>query len=491
MSKLRISLILGVFLTASLPAAAQTEAPASAGDALARALAPEQGGLTAEDAVARALARAPSVAEGKSNQLLVSAQNQRTLSNYVPNLRIELSYTRINNIDFDLGGGGGALVGAANGGPLGIDGNTVVDSAGQPVVALAQEPFSIPLNNYALNLALTVPLSDYILALPAAIRSVEAADDAARFQTRANEAQVRANTKIAYYDWIRARAQRVLAEESLGSSRARLEDARLGLQAGTVAPADALALETLVASSETAVSQARSFERLAQQNLAILVGNDVEFTIGEDVLANAEDEDVGELDTLVEQGMRERPEMRAFSRQKDATVEAADGAAILKLPKVEGFGTLVYANPNQQFFPPTQEFNTSWSAGIRLVWNPQQFFQARSQERELRATARVIESQKAQFRQTIESEIRAGFEELVRAREALALSDVELRSAEATYEQRTVLFQGGEATSTEVIEAEVNKLNAALRAISARIDLRVARARLERAAAIAEAGADK
>lgn len=115
---------------------------------------------------------------------------------------------------------------------------------------------------------------------------------------------MRANTKIAYYDWIRARAQRVLAEESLGSSRARLEDARLGLQAGTVAPADALALETLVASSETAVSQARSFERLAPQNLAILVGNDVEFTIGEDVLANAEDEDVGELDTLVEQGMR-------------------------------------------------------------------------------------------------------------------------------------------------------------------------------------------
>ena len=81
-------------------------------------------------------------------------------------------------------------------------------------------------------------------------------------------------------------------------------------------------------------------------------------------------------------------------------------------------------------------------------------------------------------------EVRAAWQEWQRADAADKISATESKAAEALHEQRLILFQGGEATSTEVVEAELQRTNAALRKVNSRIDKRIALARLRRAAAL-------
>ena len=50
------------------------------------------------------------------------------------------------------------------------------------------------------------------------------------------------------------------------------------------------------------------------------------------------------------------------------------------------------------------------------------------------------------------------------------------------YEQQVVLYKAGELTTTDLIAAETDRLNASLRALNANIDLRVANLKLLRAA---------
>ena len=106
--------------------------------------------------------------------------------------------------------------------------------------------FETPRDNYAVQGDLSVPLSDYALKVMPARRAASAQRESADLQVKAETLQVQVNARLAFYDWLRARAQTVVARRSLASVRGRLEDARLGLAAGTLTDADVLRLEGVV-----------------------------------------------------------------------------------------------------------------------------------------------------------------------------------------------------------------------------------------------------
>ena len=78
-------------------------------------------------------------------------------------------------------------------------------------------------------------------------------------------------------------------------------------------------------------------------------------------------------------------------------------------------------------------------------------------------------------------EVTAAYEERVRALAALRVNAETLRIAEQVYAQQSVLYRAGELTTTDLINAETDRLNASLRDLNAKIDLRVANLKLIRA----------
>ncbi len=483
-------LLLTLVVIAPLPALAEEVAYV---DQVWQVLAPVPGGATADAVAARARQTAPSVEVATAEVDTTVARNRQTLSRYVPRLITQASYLRKNGVTYDFSAGG-ASVGAANAGGLQVGGcpggagtNCVLDSAGLPVQAVIAPPFVIPQNNYAVQVDLSVPFSDYALALWPAKKAANADENAARLRRQAEIDTVDVNARIAFYDWLRSQAQMAVAGRSLASAEARLADAQMGTRAGTMTSADALGVESLVAASRTALAQAESYSRLAVQRLMITTQWQGPLNVGEDLSQPPPDvATLGNVESLISQGQENRPEIRALHSATSASEYAEDGLLASMLPRLDGVANVTHANPNPVFFPPSQVWNTSWFFGLTLRWQLDAFIAARSQSKELSANTRLLRAQHTSILRAIELEVRAAWEDWQRASDSARLSTLEIQSTEAMYAQRLALFRGGEATSTDIQDAEVQRHNATMRLVSARIDQRIAFARLRRAAGLSQ-----
>ncbi len=462
-------------------------------DFVRTALAPAPDGLTADAAAQAALAASPEVAVRRHEVSATRARHQQTLFRYLPQLTTSAEVTRAsaNDVSFDAGG---FTVGALNQGPIvvgqcpadsGGGDNCVLDSAGSSVEAVSAPAFDSPRNNYRVDVQLSVPLSDYVLSLNPARRARRNEVTSAIDNVSAEKARVDLDARIAYYEWLRTVAQLAVAQRSLASSEARLADARLGLDGGTLTPADVLQIESTVASAQVAVQGAESGEILARHNLAVMMASPhINFVVGDDVLAPIESlEAHGTLEDLIAHGQRERAEVRALVSFLEASDAALDGLNGDSWPRLDGVANFTYANPNPQVFPPTAEWSSSWSLGLRLSWSLSRYLDNYAQKNQLRASYRGNTSQLESLQRAIALEITVAFQEWKRAAAALVLNQTALAAAEAAYNERVVLFRAGEATSTAIVEAEVQRHNATLLDVGSRIDVRIARAQLLRAAA--------
>ena len=454
------------------------------------ALAARPGGLTAHQVAVRAALSAPAIAQKRAEMRIAAAKIDRTLARYVPDVTATGSYIRQNRVDIDLsaGGDGGALLGARNEGPFTVGpcpmrANTecVVDSAGMPVGSFSFAPIQVPLNNFSLQASLSIPFTEYALRLLPAGRAAKQERRAARMQHDAQLLKVMLDARLAFYDWLRAVAQLAVTKQSRLSARAHVQDAKAGLSAGTLTQADVLRLEGLETNAQLAVNQAASLELLARQNLALIMEIEhTRFTVGEDVLGDVPGF-TESREQLIALGKRRRPELAALAASAGAFHHAAEAAKADLYPRLSGVANLTHANPNQRFFPQTNEWNASWYVGLNLTWRLTPAIETHMLVRELRATEQSLGSQLAAMRRAIEMEVNATWQELERARVAARLSEQLSASAQAAYEQQVALYRAGEATTTAVIEAEVERMNATLLHVNARIDQRAAGAKLERA----------
>jgi outer membrane protein TolC len=459
-------------------------------DEVTAAMKVSPGGLTADEAARRAVANSPSIEGKRLEARLTALQHRQTGLRYLPKVTASGSATITNRTDYDFGSSGFS-VGALNAGALtvgpcpGGGGTCVLDAAGVPVGAVAGEPFEVPRTTYRVDLSLSVPFSDYLFGAPAAARASRADVAAAERRADADQTQVELDARVAYYDWLRARAQIAVTDLAVANTQARLQDAQIGLQSGTVAPADVLQIESAVASAQISTHNALSMEVVARTNLALIMGTDeASFGVGEDLQADIGPvEQLGDLPGLIAHAQQKRAEALALDQATIALEEADKSVTSDMYPRLDGVANLTYANPNPQFFPPSREWNASWSLGLSVSWSLDGYLRSRNQRNDLAVRRRITGTQRRQLQRGIGLEVTAAWQDWQRASAALALNHKAREAAEAAYEQRVELYRAGEATTSEIVEAELQRHNATLLDIDARIAVRVARARLLHATA--------
>ena len=456
------------------------------GDPVAQALSPQPGGLSAAQAAREAVATAPTVDAAQADLQAAAAIVDQTWIRYLPRLAGEASYTRISSITADVSGGA-ALVGAGAPGPLGVgacpDGSgtqCVVDSAGDPVGAQAAS-FDVPLNQWSLTASLGVPLSDLVISLIPARKSAIAARESAKIRAKAEARKASVDAEIAYYNWLKSRAATAVARASLTRVKARLVDAHAQYRAGTASKADVMRLKAQVASTKSGLASTEAMERVAARNVAVLMGREgpARFEVGEDVLQLPGPEPgVGDLEGLIAEARRNRPALRSVERQVIATQQGVRATRADYYPKLTGFGEATYANPNQRFFPLQQEWNGNWAVGLALTWSPNQIAETGARVRELKARERSANAQLVALRRGVTMEVTSAHEELVRSRRAAALAKEAVEAAAEGYRVAADLYREGSATTTDLISAEFEQVNASLADVNARIDVRIAQSRL-------------
>jgi outer membrane protein len=308
---------------------------------------------------------------GEAELEATEARIRQTTIEYFPRVTLRAQYTRLSPVAADFGSG--ALVGARAPGLLSTGpcpppaaGTCVLDSSGQPVGAAAFQIESIQ-DNYSLTGSITVPLSDYVFRLPDAAAAAKAARTAAGLNVGAERRRIQSEGRLIYYGWVGAVGQVTVAQKSLERTRARLKDADAAFALGTISKADLMRLQALVANTELAVKEAETLRDLRARQLGILMGEPDRTAVrevGEDVLAPASGRVRGSLAALSAEALKKRIELAALTQHGRALRRGADAVQARGLPRLEALADVTVANPNPRYFPPAQQWNATWSAGV-------------------------------------------------------------------------------------------------------------------------------
>lgn len=464
------ALLAGYVLTTASGAAAQTATSddASFADLIAREVG-ASGGLTADEVARRTTKTSPTVRARNEELIAAAADVDRATAAYIPQVTLSGTYMRLS----DTGGGSAGNIVAAPGasaGPI---------PPGTPLVNFPLE-FETPLNQYSFEAELIVPVSDYFLRVRHLREGAKFGEVAAAEQVRAEKLKTAADARLAYYDWIRARLNVIVAEQSLAQAQAHLTDAKAGFSAGTLSQSDVLRVESEVARSELLVTTSKNLSDLTEEQLRTSMHdrNTRGYRIGEDVRQPAPTKNTTRLPDLWVEAERSRPELRAIDAQRQALERSTSAERAAYAPRLDLIAGATYANPNSRVFPQEEEFRGSWQAGASVSWVISDIPGTAATVRGDEARARALSAERAAVVDQIRIQVMSAYQDREKARIAEGTTIRRLAAAEESYRTRRLLFQNGRATTVELLDAETELTRARLEAVDARIDGRVAEVRL-------------
>lgn len=432
------------------------------------------GGLTSDDVARRAAASSADVAGKGHERAAADEEIERAKTGWAPRLTLSARYARLSPIDQPALGN---IVVAP----------TVPQGPIPPGSLLVNVPLSFPviLNQYTLQANLTVPISDYALRIGQSVASASRSREAADLAERAALKVAGADARVAYYNWVRAKLQLVVAEQTVVQAKAHQDAVAASFDANRASRADVLRAESARAQAELFVDRAGNAVTSAEDQLATLM-HDLRrtgaYSVGESMAVPAPSADErASLDQLYAEAASRRLELKALESSARAFDEQRRVSDAGNYPRLDAFGNAYYANPNQRYFPQKDEWHATWDVGIQLTWTPNDVASSGAASRALGERAEALRAQRAALNDAIHGEILRAREGLADARAALAATQRSRAAAEEAYRVQKELYAYGKATNVELVDAETDLLRARLDSVNALVDLEIAEVRLQHA----------
>jgi outer membrane protein len=427
-------------------------------------LRPAPGGMTADDAARIAVDTAPQARAARVDERLAGNRVDQALASFIPRVDFAGSYTRLSAITlpplFDL---------------------EELDPAIAALFEGFDTSFPVFLDLFAVTASVSIPVSDYFLVNLPAYDGALGFQESARAQREVQEELVAFRAREAYYNYIRARAGLWVGQEAVESLDATLQDVASLVRAGVSTRADYAQLRGATAQARAAVTRAEGGVRLAARNLRQLLHEegDGSIAIGEDLFAVAllPPPDEGEL---VDAALDDRAEVRAIRgalRAREGLIRSRIGGT---LPRIVVTGQLETSSPNQRFIPQTTDINTTWAIVAALSWSPNDLGMGVLGIQEAEAQRDRLEEDLAALEDGIRLEGSQAVSAYATARDSIAALREQLVAAQVALDDRRALLNAGRATSTELVQSQLDFTRAQLALINAYVDLHLARAQIAR-----------
>jgi outer membrane protein len=411
------------------------------------------GGLTADSAAKRAAGASPTVRRRAAELEASIAQLEAAERGRVPQLSGKASYTRLSHLDPPM----------LQGIPTGF--------------------FPVLQNSYVFQGQLVVPLSDYLLRFPALTEAARLGTESARLGKRTSEVGAGQDARLAYYEWLRARLQVLIAQRQLVQVQRTLDQVRALAEVQRLSRADLMRVESQEADAEQVVDQLQNVAQLREEQLRLQIGAppNEPIALGEDIRGDISVPGAAPLDQLMGTAKQQRLEFKVIDTGIEAKQRQRDAELANFLPRLSAFGTVDYARPNQRVFPTVDEFRLTWQIGAQLTWTLNDALVARTSERRISAEANELRADRDNLELGTRIEVLSAQQAVSLAQHALGTTQKGLAAAEESYRVRRELLNAERATAVELVDAETELTRARIAALNARVDLRVARAQLDHA----------
>jgi outer membrane protein TolC len=463
--------------TAAQPAAAPALPPTAAAPPaesnpesfnLAEAL---RGGqpMTSAEAAQRASKTAPSVEKVEAAARRAEAAAEQANVALYPRVELEARYTRVSAVDspafFTQLGTVFQAIGMAT--------NTQLPAA---------QPLLFQKNQGLFQARVTWPVSTMFFTMIPRHKAAMEAAEAQKLQSRVERQTVGVRTREAYYNYARARAALMVAKATLAQTEAHRRDSDALVSAGSIARVELMRAEAQVAAAKVAQARADNSVAVGRSALYTLVHVDgtQDITISENLEEElpqvAEDEN-----TVLARALERRSELKALRTMSDSQGHSIDALQGAQLPVLAIGGTAEQGNPNQRWFGSYEEWKGSWAAYASLVWSPNDTFSAGKQVDAARAELASTLADLQSLKDALRVEVSQAYNGYSSAHVALDAARSGIAAAEESYRVRREQFRAGAAIAVDVIDSEAQLRQARLDLVNTLIDLRIAKARLDRA----------
>lgn len=312
-----------------------------------------------------------------------------------------------------------------------------------------------------------------------AAASLEA--DAIGHDRAALGSDVAVEVATAYWAVVTGRENERVVEASLTAVEAHLETARDRYGAGLVPSSDVTSAEAERASQQALLVQARTEREVAALTLRRLLGLDPNRPLELTEPVAAQLSMVPSAEELVPFALEQRPERAAIAARLTALDRRAAAATSTRVPSVVASGGYDYARPNPRIFPRAAEWNDSWDASVNVVWSLFDGGRTSAELRRTSAEAAALEQRLAELDSVIALDVRRRRLEIDAALATVTAAEEGVRSAREAVRVLAIRYRGGVATASEVLDAQTAALGADLALTRARVGVRLAEVRLDRA----------
>lgn len=312
----------------------------------------------------------------------------------------------------------------------------------------------------------------------AALKSAEAQ----KLQERVEKIEVELQARESYYNYARSRAGLYVALSAQAQAEAHQRDVTALVNAGSLARVELMQADAQVAQAAVAVARLRGTVATVRAVLFTLTHHDGtdDLTLSDDF--QAELPPLTETaDAILAKALANRSELRQLRTVLEALEHSVDAAQGQELPVLSVGAQADYANPNQRYFGAANDWNESWALFAALTWSPNDWAYYDKSAEQGRADIAQTLADLERLEDALRVEVARAYEDYTSAQASLVSSRIGIAAADESYRVRREQFRAGAAVATDVIDAEIELRNTRLAFVNAVIDMRIAKARLDRA----------
>ncbi|MGX2041548.1 TolC family protein [Methylocaldum sp. MU1018] len=309
-------------------------------------------------------------------------------------------------------------------------------------------------------------------------KAAELGVEAAGLERSAIRNRLAAAVTAAYYALLSAPRQVDVARHSIAAVERELMHAKERVAQGMALKTDVLSLEVRAAQARESELKAQNAIELSRSALKTLLGGTagetVEFGEPADTASAPPNRDYA---GLLDQALAQRPEMQAAIRQSQIRREELQAERGARWPRVNAYAAYGQNSRSPDFAFSRDNVTLGVNAEVDLFAGGAVTARIAQAERRL-SEAQALEQR---TRLEIEDEVRRAYTTLNEALQRLKMAEAGAASADEALRLVKEQYRGGTATVTRFLEAETDRADAALRAIVAGYETRVAEAQLQKA----------
>lgn len=311
------------------------------------------------------------------------------------------------------------------------------------------------------------------------IASARYLEKAAKLDAQKDQLQVIQNTVAAYFNLYKAKAAVRVVSENLRSSQQRVKDFSNMEANGLLARNDLLKVQLQESNLELALLTAENDQKVANFNFNLMLGlpEDTQLVLDSTVEVSLSLE--GSLQEWEGKALEQRADQKALEQRQlasHASVQAAKGDYFPSLALTAGYVGI--------YVPHALTVTNAMNVGVGLSYNLASLYKAGAHVKQAKAKEEALHWNQEQLRDNIKVAIHKAYQDLNQSREKIAVSEKALEQAVENYRITKNKYDNSLATTTDLLDADVARLQTQIDYEYAKADAMIAYYKLHEQAGV-------